>query len=49
MVAEVEEQGTLKGLREVVGKHAQRGAVLDDEDPALDQVVQPEISNVDVA
>ena len=49
MVAKVEEQGTLEGLCKVVSEHAQRGEVLDDEDPALDQVVQPEVSNVDMS
>ena len=49
LVVEVSEQGALEELRKVVCKHAQRGAVLDDEDTALDQIVQPEVSNIDVA
>ena len=42
-------RGALEGLSEVVGKHLCSRAVLELNDVPLDQVVLPEVSDLDVA
>ena len=48
MVTEVGEQGALKGLCEIVGEHTQRGAERDGDHSSLDEVVDPEVTDVNV-
>ena len=49
LIAEVDEQGALEGLREVICQHAQRGAELNCDDSLLDEIVDPKVTDVDMA
>ena len=43
MSSEVDEERALEGLCKVVREHAEGGAVLDHDDAALDEVVEPKV------